>query len=379
MSSCCLIPYNNYEYKGFIIFFLLMNITKKNYLESGYTGLTNLGNTCFLNSCVQILTHTMDLHNIFENKIVLNRMETNKGKDETIILEEWKTLSELMWSGNGVVRPLKFVTSVQQVARRKNIEIFTGFAQNDVTEFLRFVVNCFHTTIARPVKVSIKGKVKTHLDTMALKCCNYLNEIYSKEYSEIYDMFYGISVTEIRSSEILSQKPEHYFIIDLPIPVEKSNVEKSYVEKSSITLHDCFDLFVKEESMNGENQWFNEKTGQKEDVVRRNYFWNFPKILVITLKRFLVDYRNIRRLNHLVDCPLEGLDLSKYVEGYNSEKYIYDLYGVSNHMGGSMGGHYTSYIKTEKGWVHFNDESLARMESEPIITPMAYCLFYKLR
>ena len=353
-----------------------MNITKTNYLENGYTGLTNLGNTCFLNSCVQILTHTLDLHKIFENKIVLNRLEANKGKDDAIILDEWKTLSELMWSGNGVVRPLKFVTSVQQVARRKNIEIFTGFAQNDVTEFLRFVINCFHTTIARPVKVSIKGKVKTKVDTMALTCCNYLNDVYSKEYSEIYDMFYGICMTEIsnsQGSEIFSQKPEHYFIIDLPIPVEKSNVEKS------ITLHDCFDLFVKEELMNGENQWFNEKTGQKEDVLKRNYFWNFPKILVITLKRFLVNYRNISRLNNLVDCPLEGLDLSKYVEGYNSEKYIYDLYGVSNHMGGPTGGHYTSYVKTEKGWVHFNDESLNKMGSEPIITPMTYCLFYKLR
>ena len=353
-----------------------MNITKKNYLESGYTGLTNLGNTCFLNSCVQILTHTMDLHNIFENKIVLNRMETNKGKDEAIILEEWKTLSELMWSGNGVVRPLKFVTSVQQVARRKNIEIFTGFAQNDVTEFLRFVVNCFHTTVARPVKVSIKGKVKTKVDTVALTCCNYLNEIYSKEYSEIYDMFYGISMTEILSpgseilsqkSEILSQKPEHYFIIDLPIPVE----DKS----SSITLYDCFDLFVKEELMHGDNQWFNEKTGKKEDVLRRNYFWNFPKILVITLKRF--SSLNTR-LNHLVECPLTGLDLSRYAEGYDSSKYIYELYGVSNHMGGPMGGHYTSYIKTAQDWVHYNDDQLNKMSADAVITPMAYCLFYKL-
>ena len=97
------------------------------------------------------------------------------------------------------------------------------------------------------------------------------------------------------------------------------------------------------------------------------------------MKRFLVNYRNISRINNLVDCPIEGLDLSKYVEGYNSEKYVYDLYGVSNHMGGPMGGHYTSYIKTEKGWVHFNDESLTKMESEPIITPMTYCLFYKIR
>ena len=346
-----------------------MNITEKNYLEHGYTGLTNLGNTCFLNSCIQILTHTPELHNIFKNKAVLARIETNKRLDETIILEEWKTLAELMWSGNGIVKPVKFVTSVQQVALKKNIEIFTGFAQNDVTEFLRFVVNCFHMSIARPVKVSIKGKVKTKVDTMAVKCCEMLNDIYSKEYSEIYELFYGTCVTELKSvqKEIYSSKPEHFFIIDLPIPVE----EKS----TNITLYDCFDLFVKEELMHGDNQWFNEKTGKKEDVLRRNYFWNFPKILVITLKRF--SSLNTR-LNHLVDCPLTGLDLSKYAEGYDSSKYIYELYGVSNHMGGPMGGHYTSYIKTTQDWVHYNDDQLNKMSADAVITPMSYCLFYKL-
>jgi ubiquitin carboxyl-terminal hydrolase 8 len=81
----------------------------------------------------------------------------------------------------------------------------------------------------------------------------------------------------------------------------------------------------------------------------------------------------------LVACPLTGLDLSKYVEGYDSAKYVYDLYGVSNHMGGPMGGHYTSYVKTEKEWVHFNDESLSKIGPESVITPMAYCLFYKVR
>jgi len=358
-----------------------MNINTNNYLEHGYTGLINLGNTCFLNSCVQILTHTLELHKIFNNKAVMQRLETNKKLDEAIIMTEWKTLTELMWSGNGIVKPLKFVTSVQQVALRKDIEIFTGWAQNDVTEFLRFIVNCFHTSIARPVKVNIKGKVKNAVDTIAVKCCDMLNEIYSKEYSEIYDMFYGICMTEIKptknsSEEIYSQKPEHYFIIDLPIPTPEKPIPH---EKLNITLYDCFDLFSKEELMNGDNQWFNEKTGAKEDVTRRNYFWNFPKILIITLKRFSVNHNRINRLNDLVDCPLQGLDLSKYVEGYDSAKYVYDLYGVSNHMGGPMGGHYTSYVKTVKDWVHYNDESVKRVDSQSVITPMAYCLFYKIR
>ncbi len=342
-----------------------MNITQTNYLENGYTGLTNLGNTCFLNSCIQILSHTLELHKIFEISAVSTRLQINKNTDEWIIMNEWKNLTELMWSGNGVVKPVKFVNSIQQVAMRKGIEIFTGWAQNDVTEFLRFVVNCFHTSIARPVKVNIRGKVKTRIDNVAFKCCELLNNIYSKEYSEIYDLFYGISISEIRglNKEIQSITPEHYFIIDLPIPIEKPE----------ITLTDCFDLFVKEELMNGENKWFNEKTGVKEDIIKRNYFWSFPKVLVVTLKRF---NNNIQRINNMVNCPLTTLDLSNYVEGYDREKYIYDLYGVSNHSGGPMGGHYTSYIKTAKGWVHYNDDQLNGVSEESIITPSAYCLFY---
>ncbi len=345
-----------------------MNITQTNYLENGYTGLSNLGNTCFLNSCIQILTHTLELHKIFDISAVSTRLQINKNTDEWIIMNEWKNLTELMWSGNGVVKPVKFVNSVQQVAMRKGIEIFTGWAQNDVTEFLRFVVNCFHTSIARPVKVNIRGKVKTRIDNVAFKCCELLNNIYSKEYSEIYDLFYGISISEIRglNKEIHSIRPEHYFIIDLPIPIQKS----------AISLTDCFDLFVKEELMNGENQWFNEKTGAKEDIIKRNYFWSFPKVLVITLKRF---NNNIQRINNMVDCPLTSLDLSNYVEGYDREKYVYDLYGVSNHSGGPMGGHYTSYIKTAKGWIHYNDDQLSGVNEESIITPSAYCLFYMRR
>ena len=78
---------------------------------------------------------------------------------------------------------------------------------------------------------------------------------------------------------------------------------------------------------------------------------------MITLKRFL---NNGRKERSLVDFPINNLDLSKYVIGYDKHSYKYDLYGICNHSGGSQGGHYYAYVKNANGkWYEFND---ARVE-----------------
>lgn len=339
------------------------------YRDKGQTGLVNLGNTCFLNSCMQVLNHTYELNEFLNSRKCTANLKSNI--DDSTILVEWNDLRSVMWSGNGVVSPKKFVHNVHRIATLKKREIFTGFAQNDMPEFLLFMMDCLHNSISRGVTMSIKGTKENETDDMAVQCYEMLKQIYSKEYSEIMDTFYGIYVSTMYSRDGQTRhglKPEQYFILDLPI------VDNNVV---ATTLYECFDLFTKSEILENEHAWFNEKTGQKESITKQISFWDFPKILVISLKRFSADGQH--RLNTPVDFPLENLDLSRYVKGYNPPSYKYDLYGVCNHYGGVLGGHYTAFVKTSQNkWFHFNDNSVdAVLYTKDIVSSNAYCLFYR--
>ena len=334
--------------------------------DKGLSGLTNLGNTCFINSCVAVLSHTHELDEIINNEKTKKRI---KNKLESLLLVEWNSLRNLLWADNCVISPNKFIKTIQHVAKAKDLMLFTGYSQNDLPEFLLFLIDCFHTSISREIKVNISGEVDNPTDAVAVKCFEMVRNMYTKDYSEIWTLFYAIHVSEISSIETGEQlliTPEPYFMIDLPIPQNNK----------SPTLLDCFDLYVEGETLEGDNAWYNEKTKQKVNIKKQIRFWSFPNILVIDFKRF--NYRN-QKNQILIDFPLDNLDLSKYVIGYKKNSYTYELYGVCNHSGGVLGGHYTSYIKTTTNkWYHINDTNVTHVkDAKSIITPQAYCLFYR--
>jgi ubiquitin C-terminal hydrolase len=340
-----------------------MNCEK--YKNKGLSGLTNLGNTCFLNSTMQVLSHTYELNKFLEMK-TYNKL-LNK-KYDSILLLEWDALRELLWKENCIVSPVKFVSVVQKLAKIKGQELFTGFNQNDLPEFLIFVVDCFHNALSREVNMTIQGDVKDDKDNIAVKCFERIKQMYEKDYSEIWNMFYGIHVSQLENTvtnEIVSITPEPYFIINLPIP--ENNKEPSLI--------DCFNLYVEGELLDGVKS---EKTGEIYAAKKRLMFWSFPNILVIDIKRF---NSNNRKNQVFIDFPLENLDLSKYVIGYNNESYVYDLYAVCNHSGSSLGGHYTSFVKNANGkWYHYNDTSVSEVSlTQQIKSPKAYCFFYRKR
>lgn len=344
-----------------------MDLSK--YHNLGLVGLENLGNTCFLNSCLQVLNNTYELNHFLESDECKNSIK--KSLPESNFIEEWEDLRNVMWSGNGVVAPRKFVNSMQHMAKAKNRDLFTGWSQNDMPEFLQFFIESIHNSMSRSENVIINGKAKNGIDQVAIKCYEMIKNMYKNDYSEIYEMFYGINFSQlisIKTNETVSVVPESFFIIDLPIHSH---------EKKASTIYECFDLFTEPEYLEGDNAWYNEKTKQKEDVKKQYSFWKFPNILVILFKRFSMD--GSHKISDHVDFPLEDLDLSKYVKGYNASKFKYDLYGVCNHVGNVSGGHYTAFVKNAQNqWNHFNDNRIEKIEkNELIISPSAYCLFYR--
>ena len=188
------------------------------YKDKGLSGLTNLGNTCFLNSTMQVLSHTYELNNFLASQTYKKKLNN---KYDSALLLEWDNLREILWNENCIVSPNKFVRTVQKIAQIKGQDMFTGFDQNDLPEFLIFVIDCFHNALAREVNMSIEGEMKDEKDKIAIKCFETVKNMYEKDYSEIWNIFYGIIVSkleDVESSKTVSMIPEPYFIINLPIP-----------------------------------------------------------------------------------------------------------------------------------------------------------------
>jgi len=331
-------------------------MNNQKYQNKGLSGLANLGNTCFINSCIQVLSHTYELNNFLEQETYKNKL---RKKYDSALFLEWDNLRKIMWNENCVVSPGKFIKTIQKVAQLKGMEMFTGYSQNDLPEFLLFLIDCFHTSLSREIKMTISGKPENETDIVAIKCFEMIKNMYSKEYSEIWNLFYAVHVSEITNLETGKQinlTPEPYFMIDLPIPANNK----------SPSLIDCFNLYVEGEVMEGENGWYNSEIKERINIRKKIQFWSFPNILVIDFKRFNARFQ---KNQILITFPLDDLDLSEYVIGYKKETYKYELYGVCNHSGGVMGGHYTAYV---------NDTSVSEVGlNDSIISPKAYVLFYR--
>lgn len=323
------------------------------YSGKGLNGLSNLGNTCFMNSVLQCLAHTYELFDI----------ETEKKTDKIFdvkIFDEYFKLIHFMWNENSTVSPNGFLKYVQFVAKRKNREMFTGFDQNDFSEFLLFLISCFHESTK---------KEGPYINTKCPIVTKYLNTVYKKDYSEVANLFNGIQVNTVYSKETnkeVNKTVDQFTILSLPVP-----------EKNNLTIECCLDVYFNKIDLSGENKYVlpdnNENAGEKIDATITYKIWTLPKILILNLLRVKIN-RNKMVKNETLISYGETLNLDKYC--LNKGNNNYQLYAIGEHHGNLYGGHYTCLVKNTNGkWYRFNDMSVKEVKNNN--TNRAYTFFYR--
>jgi ubiquitin carboxyl-terminal hydrolase 8 len=365
------------------------------YAGKGLSGLANMGNTCYANACLQMLSHTYEFNDFLSKNGGEYKARLNH-KVDSVLLHEWDKLRTMMWADNCIISPGGFVSAMQKIAKLKHMDLFSGFQQNDVAEFLGFLLDCFHTALSREVEMKVRGVARNATDRAAKECYEMMADMYKKQYSEVLNIFYGVQVSMIESmgaaSETLSTKPEPFCILNLSFPNATQTIHATQTTQTTQTIHafrgatvslfDCMEHHCAPEVLSGDNAWFNEATGKKQDVKKRLSFWSLPNVLIIVLKRFEMNARgHTRKIQVPIDVPCVRADFSKFVHGYNPASYVYELFGVCNHHGGSpMGGHYTATIRNANGkWYGCNDTIVKEMPlaTDSIVSNLPYCLFYR--
>ncbi|XP_017289639.1 ubiquitin carboxyl-terminal hydrolase 2a isoform X1 [Kryptolebias marmoratus] len=333
----------------------------------GLVGLKNLGNTCFMNSILQCLSNTQSLrdyclHNSHRRDL------NNNSRTNTALMEEFAKLIQTIWtsSSSEAVSPSEFKTQIQRYAPR-----FVGYNQQDAQEFLRFLLDGLHNEVNR-VTVRPRGIMEDfdHLPDEE-KGKKMWSKYLEREDSKIVDLFVG----QLRSSLTCSHCGFCSTVFDpfwdLSLPIAK----KGYGE---VSLMDCMRLFTKEDVLDGDEKPTCYRCKARRRCTKKFTIQNFPKILVLHLKRFS-EARRTSKLSTFVNFPMKDLDLREFASE-NSTNAVYNLYAVSNHSGTTMGGHYTAYCRNPNSgeWYTFNDSRVTPMSSSQVRSSDAYVLFYEL-
>ena len=151
--------------------------------------------------------------------------------------------------------------------------------------------------------------------------------------------------------------------------------------RNNFSIYDAFDLFNKEELLEGDNQWYCNKCKIHRNATKKIEIFKTPLYLIVQLKRFknrsnIVRFILGNKNTTYIDYK-EVLNLKEFVVGSDKDKSIYDLYAITIHREFMNGGHYYAFCKNKGIWLTFDDEKVSLCENP--VSKDAYLLFYKKR
>ncbi|XP_037334973.1 ubiquitin carboxyl-terminal hydrolase 11 isoform X1 [Pungitius pungitius] len=191
--------------------------------QPGVCGLTNLGNTCFMNSALQCLSNTPPLTEYFLLSSYLEELNfTNPLGMKGEIAEAYADVIKQMWSGRHYsVVPRVFKTKVGHFASQ-----FLGYQQHDSQELLSFLLDGLHEDLNR-----VKNKEYIELrDAEGRPDQEVAEEAWRnhrrRNDSVIVDTFHGLFKSTLVCPEChkVSVTFDPFCYLSVPLPVSKERV-----------------------------------------------------------------------------------------------------------------------------------------------------------
>lgn len=327
-------------------------------MNSGNKGLANLGNTCYMNSALQCLSHLLEFHPKNESFI-------NQNKQKKTIYSEWIALQSELWSNESdqPIVPRQFLQTFIKECRQKDI-FFYNFQQNDTEEFINIFMDVLHQSIKKKIHIDIEGTVSNEIDKLSYKALKSWSRFFENDYSYIVEKFYSqlLSITSCTQCDYATVNFDPTMVLSLEIPEDAS------------TLSDCLDSYTKKITLDCDNSWKCDKCKQKVEPDKKIILWKSSDTLIILLKR----YTKLIKNNTFIEFPLQ-LDISHYSLNYGSKGTLYRLSGISIQSGSLGGGHYYAmcYNELDKKWRTYNDTHVSEITESELLQQKPYCLFYR--
>ncbi|XP_044307785.1 ubiquitin carboxyl-terminal hydrolase 19 isoform X3 [Varanus komodoensis] len=249
----------------------------------GFTGLVNLGNTCFMNSVIQSLSNTRELRDYFHDRSFESEINYSNplGTGGRLAIG-FAVLLRALWKGtHHAFQPSKLKAIVASKASQ-----FTGYAQHDAQEFMAFLLDGLHED---------------------------LNRIHIKPYTETLD-------SDGRPDEVVAEEAwqrhkmrNDSFIVDLFQGQYKSKLVCPVCSKVSIT----FDPFL----------YLPVPLPQKQKVLTVYYFAKEPhkkpvKFLVSISKENSTAKEVLDSVSHSVRVNPENLRLAEVIKNRFSRIFL---------------------------------------------------------
>jgi len=291
-------------------------------MQDSFTGLKNLGSTCYINSVIQQLRNCTFFCDRLNDPSLVDSISSNLRELFTSMLLTQQKYAD----------PSVFISSLKSWDNNP----INPREQQDAMEFLYILLN----QLPESLKSSFKG-------------------VQISRFSGLDQ-----SVEEFREEE--------FFSIHIPI-------------KGLTCLDESLNELLSEENLVGDNQYMSQNYG-KIDATKSVRIKSIPEVLVLQLKRFEYNYENGTRnkLYDRFEFP-ESINCQSLMFDSSIEAN-YELTGIVLHSGNSLQGHYTSLVKTESCWIDYNDmraeiipqyQDLSFGGKTEEYLPSAYLLFYQ--